>query len=390
MRNFALTFFATLLLCALFLCAVSGTAQAGELTPPHPATAPIPSRLTLRPVPGLTIVDRNTYRYDAGVVDVIRTPRLERTFTLENDGKQPVTIARLRGSCGCEELRLLRGGKAVPSTRLDPGETATLHLAINLHGGQSGPTRKYLWVDGPEAAGQTLSLALLEVDLSLRQSVSFAPASLNFGKVEAGTGAALPLTVSLDSDLLPDPGLLPDSALPLLQSADPDLQVERVGPLQRVEEGGKERLRQAFQVLLSPTAHAGHLSGDLRFTAPRALAGSLSLLAGVSVPVTGTVTGALDAIPATVFFGSLPAGKPVRRSVVLSSVMLGSLSASGDAPWLQATLAPADPSAKHRLLTVTLTARAPLGPLQGKVTVTTARGERLDIPVIAELTKSGE
>lgn len=43
-------------------------------------------------------------------------------------------------------------------------------------------------------------------------------------------------------------------------------------------------------------------------------------------------------------------------------------------------------SGPHPLLPVTLTGLAPAGPIQGKVTVALSSGERLDIPVIAELT----
>ena len=315
----------------------------------------------------------------------MRTPRLECTFTLQNDSTKPLTITRLRGSCGCETLLLQKDGRRLPAASLNPGEKVTLRLSIQLHTGSAGPARKYVWVDGPETTGLTTPLATLEVDLTLRRSVFFTPSFVNFGKVEAGAGAAQTLTVSLDSDLSPD---LP---LPLLQSTDPSIHVQAVGPLKPVQAGEQSLRRQTYQVLLSPSAHAGRVSGSLVFPAASgALPSSASPLAGLSISVVGTVSGALDALPATLFFGSLPAGKPASRSVILSvasAPTAQSLHAAADTPWLTATLAPCDPTTKHRLLTVTLTTDAPLGPLQGKISITSAAGDHLDIPVIAELTK---
>ena len=339
------------------------------------------AQVTFLPLPGLALVEKNTFHYQAGVVDTIRTPRLERSFLLKNTTRQPITITGLRGSCGCETLLLLKGGAATPTARLAPGEQAAIHLTVSLHSGQPGVVRKYVWVDGsPTALGQASPLATLEVDILLQQSVTFTPSFLDFGKVEAGSGARRSLTVTFDPSVFLS-GLLP------LGSAGPDVQVRPLGPLQRLTAGGKPSLRQTYQVTLSPSAHAGRVAGTLWLDLPPTLDGAVPA-SRASLAVTGEVAGAIDALPASVFFGSLPAGKPVTRSVVLSlaSSKNQSLSVTSSSPWLHAFLDRSASSGRHQLLSVTLTAQAPAGPIQGKVTVALSDGERLDIPVIAELT----
>ena len=345
------------------------------------------------PLPGLSLVEKDTYRYDAGTVDTVRTPRLERSFTLKNTTHQPITITKLRGSCGCETLLLLQGGAPKPTARLAPGEQATIHLAVNLHAGQPGAVRKYVWVDGPPAAsGQASPLATLEVDILLRQSISFTPSFIDFGKVEAGAGARQDVTVSLDPDLFPTL-LLPGSRPPPLSGAGSEVQARPLGPVQRIMEGGGPRLHQIYQVTLSPSANAGRLTGQLWLDLPQPAVGNATLpgdsasTSKISLAVVGQVAGAIDAQPASVFFGSLPAGKPVTRSVILSlaSSTRQSLNVTSSDSWLHAFLDQSAASGKHYLLSVTLTAQTPTGPVQGKVTVALSDGEHLDIPVIAEM-----
>lgn len=353
---------------------------------PRPSMAPAVTDppISFLPLAGLTLIEKDTYRYEAGAVDTIRTPHLDQTFTFKNTTSQPITITRLRGSCGCETLLLLKGSAPIPTARLYPGEQATIHLGVNLHGGQTGLVRKYVWIDGPEAASQQESpLATLEVDILLLQSVSFEPSFLDFGKVEAGAGASQSLTVSFDADLLS--GIEP----PRLTSSSPDVQAKPAGPLLRITEGGKSRLRQAYHVTFSPAAHAGRIAGDLAFDLPP-VPGGFAPASRVKLLLSGEVAGAIDALPASVFFGSLPSGKSVTRSVVLSTASAASpqsLRATSSAPWLRATLDQTLAPARHRLLSVTLTDQAPVGPIQGRVTIAFGQGEHLDIPVIAELTK---
>ena len=345
---------------------------------------PCPAEPAALTVSGLTPGDGNTFSYDAGVIDIVRVPHWQHTFTLKNDTKQPLVLAKARGSCGCETLRLLQGGAATPTVRLKPGEQAELEVVVALYSGQSGAVRKYVWVDGPTVAGQALILAALQLDMTLRQSVFFSPGRLDFGKVPADTGADRMLTVTADADLVS--GL----TLPPLTGSNGLVQATPVGAAQRVEDAGPARIRQTYQVRLSSSAPAGSVAGELRFGAPPLPNGDDSPLARVSLSLSGEVAGAIDALPSSIFFGSLPAGQPATRSVVLSAAspeIARSLRVSSAVPWLQATLDAWAAPARHRLLTVTLTKDAPLGDIQGKIQVTSASGDHLDVPVSAELTK---
>jgi hypothetical protein len=364
------------------LCMSQTLAWGQTPIPAKPTDAAVP-QVAFLPLTGLSLVEKSTFHYDAGTVDPIRTPHLDRTFTFKNTTNRPLTVARLRGSCGCETLLLLKGGIAAPTTRLEPGEQATIHLSVNLHGGQSGPVRKYVWVDGPAASsGQTLPLATLEVDILLERSVTFLPSSLQFGKVAAGAGASQSLTVSFDASLFPG------SDPPRLTSPSPDVQARPTGPLEHTFEDGKPQLQQTYQVILSHEAHAGPISGELGFDLPP-LPSSVAPVTRVKLLLSGEVAGALDVLPASVFFGSVPAGSPVTRSVVLSTASPASspsFTVTTSAPWLHASLNPASFPAKQHILSITLTPQAPIGPVQCTVTVALGK-DHLDIPVVAELTK---
>ena len=350
-----------------------------------PTAAP---RLEFDPLPGSNSPQTGTLHFDAGRVDAGRTPRWARTFTLRNPTSGPLTVADLRGSCGCESLLLTRGGVAAPRLlRLAPGETAEVKLDVTLAANLSGPVRKYVWVYGPRPkSGNPETLATLELDMTLVQSVRFVPESLRFGKVASGVGAVRLLTVTAAADLLVSSGVLPP-----LMSANPNMRAMLTGPPQKTTLDGQAAVSQVYTVQLLSSAPAGAVEADLRFAPPAGLLLDTGPLSRPSVPVSGTVAGVLDALPASVFFGSLPAGKPASRTVVLSLAVpasVQSLAVRTSAPWLHAALDLSSTApAKHYLLTVTLTASAPLGPLQGVVTVAIGKNAQVAIPIIAETTK---
>ncbi len=338
-------------------------------------------------LPGSTSPQPGILHLDAGRVDVDRTPHWAQTFTLKNPTRQPLTISDLRGSCGCESLLLTRAGVAAPRLlRLAPGETAEVKLDVTLAANLSGSVRKYVWVYGPgPKPNVTETLATLELDMTLVQSVRFAPESLRFGRVASGAGAMHPLTVTADADLLAG------RPLPPLTCDNPAVRAVPSGTPQRTMQEGRAAVSQAYTVQLLSSAPAGAVEGDLRFAPPAGVSPDTSPLSRPSASVSGTIAGALDALPASVFFGSLPAGKPAARTVVLSLAVpanVQSLTVRTSAPWLHAALdlSSAAP-AKHHLLTVTLTAQAPLGPLQATITVAAGQNNQVAIPVIAELTK---
>ncbi len=354
--------------------------------PPPPETSArvqfLPG-LAFLPVPGSSASAPGTLHYDGGSVDVTRAERWTRTFTLRNTGRQAATAAELRGSCGCETLLLTKGGLPARQVRLAPGETAEVRVDVRLSADEAGLARKYVWVYGPQSPpGQSVPLATLELDLALRQSAAFSPSRLDFGRVPSGTGGAQTVTVTLDADLAPS-GMPPP-----LVSLDPAVRAVPTGPPQAQMVGGRAVVIQRYRAALSPAAPAGRVSAVLRFgpppdgTAPK-------VWARPALPVSAVVAGDLDALPATVFFGSLPAGTSAVRTVVLSlaaAQTAASLTVTSPVPWLQARIEPSSAPATHQLLSVTLAANAPPGLLQAELMVVSGRSH-LEIPVVAERTK---
>ena len=337
-------------------------------TPPPPAP-----RLTVVSEPGLTTATNGAAVFDTGIVDPQKAARVDHTFTLRNNGTQPIAVARLRPSCGCETLLLAKSGKTVTQTTLAPGETIQVHVGVRTVGQPAGILHKYIWV---EAADPAIPLATLEVQLQVREPSQAAPTFLNFGTAASGAAHTLPLVVTVDKDVLPD-GKLPDlvSTLPVVRAVP-------VGTPLAVLRDGRASVQQAYRVTLAEAAPAGRLSGSLRFQ------GTVPALATLSVPVVGDVTGHITASPKTVFFGSVVGGKPLTRQVLLTLSLHSvgaTLTVSGGGPSLTTSLrAPMPGAGGVRVLDVTLSAHAPVGLLQSQVVVTVG-ADRLVLPVTADV-----
>ena len=361
----------------LLLTALSGitpaAARGQSPAPADPGAAAVAApKLTVVSGGAATAGDGGS-RFDAGVIDPAATPTVERVFTLKNETGRPITVSRLRASCGCTSLILTSAGTAGAGATLQPSQQAQVRMAVRAQGQPPGAHQKYAWAYGPDGA----TLATLEVDLTIREAVSFSPAVLNFGTVASGVEHSLPLTVTADT------ATLTGAALPVPTSSDPAIRITTDGVPQRTQRDGRAALRQNFRVLLTAQAPVGAVSGSLTLRCPPSASQS------ASVAVLGQVTGRLTAIPRTLFFGSVPPGRDVTRQVILrapaSEKALGLTAASGSR-WLDARIPPSAAAPPGmRLLTVTLRADAPGGPLQADVTVTDAEGERLVLPVVADV-----
>lgn len=324
----------------------------------------------------------DTLHFNAGAVDTICTPHWKHTFIVQNPTHRVLTIGSLRGSCGCETLLLTKDGVQARQVRLAPGEQAEVLLDVHLTPDQFGFVRKYVWVYGVKP-GQEVPLATLALDMTLRQSVVFTPKRLDFGSIPSGMGKEQKVTVTVDAALVS--GLF----LPPLVSSDPAIRGVPCGPLQKKIVNEKAVFCQQYAVVISPSASAGNVATELRFQT--ASGPENAPLMRPALPVAGIVAGNLSAMPASVFFGSLPAGRPATRTVVVSLAVaqsVGSLHVTCSASWLHAAFDPSDTVGKHHLLTVALTNQAPLGLLQGKITITAGKDESVMIPVVAEMTKS--
>ena len=346
------------------------------LCDPLPLAFPTP-KLTVVPNAQVTSPSPDVAQADMGLVDPAATPHPQQTFTLKNTTLKPVTVSRLRASCGCETLLLSKAGVSVASAVLAPGEQAEVSMAVKIAGQHSGTLHKYAWVYG--AQGDT-PLATLEMAITLREAIAFTPDFLRFPSIADGTVQTMPLTVTADKSALPATGL------PALVSSSSDILVTTQGSPQPTLRDGRPAIIQTYQVRLSAPPQSGSLAGDLHFTPSDAFVAFRSAV----VPFVATVIGSLSAMPHSVFFGSISADQSPTRQVLINIGLKDQgqkLTVSSSIPWMQVTLAPASiaDSPAQRLMTITLKPSASTGPVQTQVLVTSASGERLAVPVIGEI-----
>ena len=363
----------------LTLLLVVGYGQSAR--PASVAPAGDPGSLVVTAPAGLTRDAPGTYRTDLGTLDPLRVATVERTFTVRNTGRHSVTMADLRGSCGCETLLLTRKGAQAKSLILAPGDEADIHLSIRLNTYADGPVRKYVYAYGPASTGQGTPLMTIALDMRLEKSIIFDPPSVDFGTVPAGQPASRPLLVTALK------AMVAGDDLPTPASLNPDVTVRPVAATLPVVQDGKPALRRLFLVILSSHAPAGQIGGDIRFESSARPSEQGPLIQTASL--LGIVSSSLSAAPSTAFFGSLPWGSGPTRAVVITlpAGSVGALTISADRPWVTATLSPAVPASGRRLLTISLLKDAPAGDLLATVTLVMGGKESLAIPVIAELTK---
>lgn len=324
----------------------------------------------------------NTAQAEVGPVDPVASPTVEQVFRLKNTAAQPITLSRLRASCGCETLLLSKGGASVPTAILAPGEQAEVRIIVKLAGQRSGLLHKYAWVYGPKGEPPLVNL---EMAITIHEAVSFSSNFLDFGSIASKTTHVLPLTVTVEKRLVPEAGLPP------LSSSSADVQVSARGGVIPVTQDGKPAVQQAYEVRLLAPLNSGRLAGDLRFQTTDALSPSFRT---AFVPIGGNVIGSLSASPKTVFLGSISANQSVTRQVLLSVAAKDAgklLTVSSTSPWIQAQLAPpAEGSSGPRLLSVSLKPGGPPGSLQAQIAVVSETGEHLQIPVIVEIVRAAK
>ena len=350
----------------------AGTPQLGPDAPVKTPAGPA-AFLTAVPQAGEETVGLAAVRWNAGVIDEGHESHVDHTFTLKNTRVQAVTVSKLRGSCGCETLFLTKSGKEVPTVSVAPGETVQVKVSVALRAGQSGEMHKYAWAYGPETSSPPLNS--MEIALTVRAPVVFEPNVLDFGTVSIGVSKSVSITVTADASALIG------KSLPIPVSSKASVIVTPVGAETTVERDGKAARSRRFQVTLSEPVEAGSVSGNISLPVPVG-----SALAGVSVPLVGTISGTMTAQPKSVFFGSIPSGQGVTREVLLSepAVQRGKgLSVSSGSPWLTARVQEA--AGTKPLLVITLKPGAPVGVVQTQVVITAASGERLSIPVVGEI-----
>lgn len=346
--------------------------------------------LTVVPGSGVQNMGPGLAASEIGPLDPGNISKAEQTFRLRNENAQPVTIARLRASCGCESLLLIQNGVAAKSVTLAPGEETSVRMAVRLAGQRGGTLHKYAWVYAKES---DTPLASIEMILTLRAPVSFTPEFLDFGSGPAGISRSRQVIVTADCDILTG------TAFPALTSSNSDVLVTAIGGAAPTERDQKPALSQTYQVTLTAQAPAGHFQSELHFE-PNFInrettsinAFPASAFSTVLLTARGEILGQFSASPQTLFFGSVPSGKAITRQIILScqsSKSLQGLSSSCESRWLKICLgnpistAGTGPAILCPIV-ITLSAQRPSGSFQDQISLTTSSGDRLVIPVVWE------
>ena len=335
---------------------------------------------------------------DLGEINPARTPHCEHDFTLKNTTDAPLIIGRVRGSCGCESVTLRRDKQELTQATLAPGEQITLHVSIKMQGQHGEHLHKFVWVDGADSK----PLTTLALELSVHETVSFSTGFLAFGSVPKGTERTVDFAVTVEKDALTQ------GKLPRLVSSNSALRVATVGIAAPAIWNGRPAVTQNYRVSPADAKQLASLEGILHFdlpavavkttsgTAPHTAADEAAVnaeaLRNASVPVSGEVVGSVVALPRTLLFGSVEAGKENRRSVMLtglSAEALQKMTVSCDNKWVTARVQVARENITPPtcLLEITLSRTTPPGIMQATITLNSPQGEKeLVLPVVAEIT----
>lgn len=349
-------------------------------------------------------------RHDFGAVTLLDRPRIEHTFTLKNNANQPVTIERLQASCGCasalvqpDQKGTLGGADGLPKaapTTLSPGQQALVRVIVDLAGLPPGPLHKPVSVF---VQGSAAPAVVLEMHGTLLPNIIFAPAPVDFGRVDAGASKSRTLSVTLDARLAA-------SGLPRLVSSNPAIHITPTlteagaganpsGASPTNDTKNDIKRVQTYTLTVAPDAPIGPIMGSVQFvpttttvvsSRPAAAAAAAdpavaAVLRSASALVVGQVTGDVSAEPPMLALGVALAGQASARQIVLraaSPAALKDVKVSGNDAWLTARVGESTPgSPLTRTLEVRLGGGAPPGVLHSQVRVTLGNGQRLVVPV---------
>lgn len=371
--------------------------------------------LTIQENKGTQISSLSVASHDCGIVSLLDPllpgEYIEHVFVLQNPNKVPITVEELQRSDICIVSRIIGDSpKQFPLT-LAPEAQVQILVGIDPSLTLPGVLRKSvkIMVKGEEAPAATLEMRGI-----VSSGISLSPSVLDFKNPLAGSGATALLTVSIDSRL---PNFLPPGAMIELVSSNPDVQIVPVGngrptvsssvvaiplpdsePSQASQQPSSPAIvSRTYKLVLSRAARLGMLTGKMLLRAPGYP--SLVILHQSYVPFAGRVMGEISSSPQVVVFGTVTAGKTAVQPITLmgvSKIALTGLKISTANPALSAKLASSTPediqgspsSSPDKVkvtLFVSLGSKAPQGILNSSVTVITASGQHLILPVFASV-----
>jgi hypothetical protein len=344
----------------------SGVVISPYVKPRGPGTAGTPSLV----VEGGA--DAKLAEFDAGRINLNSTARVSHTFMLCNATGVAVTLTRIQPSCECLSVTV-DGQTLLSKTNHDAKQTAgftpiplgpgqKLPVTVSIDPTRVGPGQLDKWVFIYTNGGNDAS-AVLTLRGEATTGVTVGPASLDFGKLAAGSGATSPLAVTLD------PTILAGRTAPRLLSSSPDILIGDATDTAGV--------RTTYAVSISRSAPIGVLYGSVSVVDP-----SKPATAYATVPVSATLTGPLKASVDMIVFGAVSLGKGGSVNAKLTGpAAAGVLRAESDNRNIQVHIEPGTIPVLH----AELSTAAPAGPLNANVFVTTSTGLRLVLPVAADI-----
>ncbi|MDT8440869.1 MAG: DUF1573 domain-containing protein [Desulfuromonadales bacterium] len=126
-------------------------------------------------------------RHDFGAV--LEGGKIEHVFVFANQGDQPLTINRVRSSCGCTAA-------LVSSRELQPQQSGEIRATFNSRGFR-GPVTKTISLYTNDLSQP---VAVLELTGVVREVVGVKPQQVNFGTIAAGEEAAFEVTLVNQGD----------------------------------------------------------------------------------------------------------------------------------------------------------------------------------------------
>jgi hypothetical protein len=326
---------------------------------------------------GVANTPESAYHYPFGSVNSAQSSPIEHVFTLRNTTDKAVTIEKIQPTCGCTTAVLGNGAKVDLPAPLAPGASVDVRVAIDPGHLSPGNVDKFVLVFVKE---QPEPFATLSMTGTLIAGATYAPSSLNFGKVPYGKEAELPLTVTVD------PAILAPGMHPHIACNQEGVDVERNDPPTAAAVPKDGMVEEHYTVKVLPTAMLGTFTGSVMMLVSDGHGGERQ----VSIPasITGSIVGAVKATPEVVAFAMVTAGEPSTQDVLLEGVSSADipkvkLLVAGDA--LAAKLVPAgtaDPQPSVHLQ-VSITSKAHPGSLGSEIIVTLPNGAELLLPVIA-------
>lgn len=350
---------------------------------------------------GLTVVAGNGVvseqpsvgKLDVGAVDALSTPKVEKDFVLRNDRQAPITIGRLQPTCGCTSVLLGEGTETTKT--LAPGEEVKVRMSVDVsrfHGPIHKAVRAYA------ADGATL-LASMELDANIQDPVTLSTRQIDFGRLKFGDEPSFPLDITLSPRFatLPTPQLVSSSkdiiVTPIEVKTTIPAATQDAPKQDATAAAASAPPMQHYRVSLAKNAAIGPLNATLSLVQPQK-SGALqtpeellvsNALQTTMVAIVGEVVGKVSLTPRMVVFGKTQNTQEVSIKGIAPAqqkkVKVSSSNSFVKTRWITLKTTSADTST----LELSLDPKTPPGALEAQITVTAPDGERLILPVLAEI-----